>query len=144
VRPHLAFPTVEVRVADGQPDLGDAQSLAAFVASLVARVARAHDEGEPVELLPHRLIEENFWRAIRWGLAGELLDFARGEPIPARQRVEELIEWVIPAAEEIGAASYLAVPERNASERQIERYEDGATLAEIYAEQVGATERIGG
>ena len=144
VRPHLAFPTVEIRVCDGQPDLAEAQSLAAFGAALTARVARAYDEGAPVEPLPHRLIEENFWRAIRWGLSGELLDFERREPIPARQRIEELIEWVLPVAEEIGAAPYLAVPERNAAERQIERFEEGASLEEIYAEQVKATEKIGG
>ena len=90
VRPHLAFPTVEIRICDGQPEVAEAQSLAAFAASLVARVARAYDDGEPVEPLPHRLIEENFWRAIRWGLSGELIDFARGESIPARQRIEEL------------------------------------------------------
>jgi carboxylate-amine ligase len=144
VRPHLAFPTIEIRVCDGQPDLVEAQSLAAFGASLVARVARAFDEGRAVEPLPHRLIEENFWRAIRYGISGELLDFARGEAIPARQRLEELLEWVLPAAEEIGAAPYLAVPERNAAERQIERFQEGASLAEIYAEQVGVTERIGG
>ena len=144
VRPHLAFPTVEVRIADGQPDLGEAQSLAAFSASLVVRVARAYAEGRPVVPLPHRLIEENFWRAIRWGLSGELLDFERGAPIPARQRIEELIEWALPAAEEIGAAAYLAVPERNAAERQIERAEEGASLREIYAEQIRATEGIRG
>ena len=144
VRPHLAFPTVEIRICDGQPELAEAQSLAAFAAALTARVARAYDDGATVEPLPHRLIEENFWRAIRWGLPGELLDFARGEPIPARQRVEELIEWALSAAEEIGAASYLAVPERNAAERQIERFADGASFEEIYAEQVRATERIGG
>jgi glutamate---cysteine ligase / carboxylate-amine ligase len=144
VRPHLAFPTVEVRVCDGQPELGEAQALAAFAASLVARVARAYDEGAPVEPLPHRLIEENFWRAIRWGLSGELLDFERGEAIPARRRLEELVEWTLPAAEEIGAAQYLAIPERNAAERQIELFEGGASLGEIYAQQVRATETIGG
>ena len=144
VRPHLAFPTVEIRVCDGQPELAEAQSLAAFAASLTARVARAYDEGAPIDPLPHRLIEENFWRAIRWGLSGELLDFERGTPIPARQRIEELIEWVLPVAEEIGAAPYLAIPEQNAAERQIARFEDGATLEEIYAEQVRATETIGG
>jgi carboxylate-amine ligase len=144
VRPHLAFPTVEIRICDGQPELAEAQSLAALAASLVARVARAYDEGQPVEPLPHRLIEENFWRALRWGLPGELVDFARGESIPARQRLEELVEWVQPAAEEIGAAPYLAIPEQNAAERQIERFEEGASLEEVYAEQIGATETIGG
>jgi glutamate---cysteine ligase / carboxylate-amine ligase len=144
VRAHLAFPTIEVRICDGQPELQEAESLAAFAASLTARVARAYDEGNAIEPLAHRLIEENFWRAIRYGLPGELIDFDRGEPISARQRVEELMEWVLPAAEEIGAAPYLAVPERNAAERQIERFEEGATLEEIYAEQVRATEKIGG
>jgi carboxylate-amine ligase len=144
VRPHLAFPTVEIRVCDGQPELAEAQSLAALATSLVARVARALDDGEPIEPLPHRLIEENFWRAIRYGLSGELIDFARGEAIPARQRLDELVEWVQPVAEEIGAAPYLAVPGQNAAERQIERFEDGASLEEIYAEQVRATETIGG
>jgi carboxylate-amine ligase len=144
VRAHLGFPTVEIRICDGQPELQEAQSLAALGASLVARVARAYDEGEAVEPLPDRLIEENFWRAIRWGLSGELLDFAAREPRPARARIEQLIDWVLPVAEEIGAASFLAVPERNAAERQIERFEDGASLIEIYAEQVRATECISG
>ena len=144
VRPHLAFPTVEIRICDGQPEVAEAQGLAAFAAALTARVARAYDDGEPVVPLPHRYIEENFWRAIRWGLPGELIDFERGEAIPARQRLEELIEWAMPAAEEIGAAPYLSLPDRNAAERQIERFEDGASLEEIYAEQVKATEAIGG
>jgi glutamate---cysteine ligase / carboxylate-amine ligase len=144
VRPHFAFPTVEVRISDGQPELREAQALAAVTASLVVRVARAFDEGRPIEPLPNHLIEENFWRAIRYGLSGELIDFERGEPIPARQRIEELIEWVLPAAEEIGAAPHLAIPERNAAERQIERFEGGASLEEIYTEQVRATERISG
>ena len=144
VRPHLSFPTVEIRICDGQPELAEATALAAFATSLVARVARAYDDGQPVAPLAHRLIEENVWRAIRWGLPGELIDFDRGESIPARQRIEELFEWVQPAAEEIGAAPYLTLPQQNAAERQIERFEAGTSLEEIYAEQVRATETIGG
>ena len=142
VRPHLAYPTVEIRICDGQPDLGEAQSLAALCYALAARCLRAHDEGEPLPNQPHRMLEENMWRAIRWGLSGELLDFDRGEPMPARARIEALLEWVEPVAAEIGAAPFLAVPERNAAERQIARFEDGATLEEIYAEQVRASEPI--
>ena len=139
VRPHLNFPTVEIRICDAQPELAESQSLAALATSLAVRLARAYDDGEPVELHPHRLIEENTWRAIRYGLSGELIDLDRGDVVPARARIERLIEWVQPVAEEIGAASYLAVPEKNAAERQIARAEEGATLAEIYAEQVAAT-----
>ena len=144
VRPHLAYPTVEIRIADGQPDLAEAQSLAAFCYALAARCARAHDEGETLPSLPHRLLEENMWRAIRYGASGDLLDFERGEPIPARARFEQLLEWVAPVADEIGAAAHLAVPERNAAERQIARFAEGASLSEIYAEQVRAGEPIGG
>jgi glutamate---cysteine ligase / carboxylate-amine ligase len=141
VRPHLAFPTVEIRICDGQPDVAEAQGLAAFATALAARVARAHDEGEPLADLPPRLIEENFWRAIRYGLSGELIDLDRGDVVPARARLERLLEWAWPVAEEIGAAPWLAIPEQNAAERQIARADAGATLEEIYAEQVGATER---
>ena len=137
VRPHLAFPTVELRICDGQPEVGDAQALTALMVSLTARCARALDEGEPLALQPHRLIEENTWRAIRYGLSGELIDLERGDVVPARERLERLLEWVAPVADEIGAGPYLAIPERNAAERQIARFEEGATLEQIYAEQVG-------
>src|SRR5580765_5559941 len=68
VRPHLAYPTVEIRIMDAQPDLAESQSVAALAYALAARSARAHDEGEPLPDLPHRLLEENMWRAIRHGL----------------------------------------------------------------------------
>jgi carboxylate-amine ligase len=143
VRPHLAYPTVEIRICDAQPDLAEAQSLAALAYALAARCARAHDEGEALPDLPNRVLEENLWRAIRWGLPGELIDFERGEPVPARARLEQLIEWVAPVAEETGAAPYLAVPAANSAERQAARWQDGATLEQIYAMEGIAGERIG-
>ena len=143
VRPHLAFPTVEIRICDAQPDLGEAQSLAALSYSLAARIARALDEGEPVPLPPNRMIEENTWRAIRYGLSGELIDLQTLRVRPARAALEELVEWVLPVAEELGAAPFLAVPSANAAERQIARHTEGATMEQIYAEQVGAGERVG-
>ena len=144
VRPHLAFPTVEIRICDAQPLQDEAISLAAFAYSLTARLARALDEGEELLLPPHREIEENFWRAIRWGLAGELIDLRTHEVRPARAAIEDLIEWVQPVAEELGAAEYLAVPAANAAERQIARFEEGASLEEIYAEEVRPKEAVSG
>src|SRR5215218_6510346 len=106
VRPHLAFPTVEIRICDAQPLHEEAISLAAVAYSLTARLARAIDEGEPVLLPPHRLIEENFWRAIRYGLSGELIDLRTQRVRPTRAAIEELIEWVQPVAGELGTAEY--------------------------------------
>ena len=139
VRPHLAFPTVEIRICDAQPDLAEARSLAALAYSLAARVARALDEGEPVPDFPHRLIEENLWRAIRYGLSGDLIDLATGEVRPARAHIERLVEWVLPVAEELGCADHLVIPAANAAERQIARHAEGASLHEIYAEQRDAS-----
>ena len=144
VRPHLEFPTVEIRICDAQPDVAEAQSLAALAYAVAARLARAYDEGESIPEHAHRLIEENFWRATRFGLSGELIDLRTGDVRPARAAVEALIEWVLPVADEIGAAPYLAVPESNAAERQIARFEDGATLREIYAEHVLEKEPVRG
>jgi glutamate---cysteine ligase / carboxylate-amine ligase len=144
VRPHLAFPTVEIRICDGQPDLDEARALAALMYALAARIARAYDEGEIIPDRPHRWMEENFWRAIRWGLSGELIDLETFEVQPARAALERLIEWVLPVAEELGCSSYLAVPAANAAERQIARYAEGATLREIYAEQVSRREPVRG
>jgi carboxylate-amine ligase len=144
VRPHLAFPTVEIRICDAQPLQEEAISLAALSYALVARVARAIDEGEHLLVPTNREIEENFWRAIRSGLSGELIDLRTHEVRPARAALEELIEWMRPVAEELGAAEYLGIPAANAAERQIARFEERASLEEIYAEQVRRREPVSG
>ena len=91
VRPHLHVP-------DGRdPHLRRAarsrRGALARGAHLLARPRGSHarvDEGEPLPSWPHRLLEENLWRAIRQGLSGELIDLERGESIPARARLEQL------------------------------------------------------
>jgi carboxylate-amine ligase len=144
VRPHFAFPTIEIRVCDGQPDLGEARSLAALGYALTARIARALDEGEELPMPPPRLLEENLWRAIRFGLSGSLIDLGAGTVEPARDALERLVEWVLPVAEELGAAQFLGIPAVNVAERQIARFEEGATLREIYAEQIATREQVRG
>jgi glutamate---cysteine ligase / carboxylate-amine ligase len=139
VRPHLNFPTVEIRICDAQPTLADAEGLAAFAYALTARIARAVDEGEPLPQHPHRLIEENLWRAIRYGLSGELIDLERGDVLPARARLERLAEWMLPVADELGVTPWLVIPEQGPAERQIARVEEGATLEQVYREHVAET-----
>jgi carboxylate-amine ligase len=142
VRPHLAFPTVEIRICDAQPDLREAQSLAALAYALAARYARALDEGEPVTILPGKLLEENLWRAIRTGLSGGLIDLERGEVVPARARIEALVEWALPVAEELGAAQFIAVPDTNSAERQYARLEELGSHREVFLELVRPRERV--
>jgi glutamate---cysteine ligase / carboxylate-amine ligase len=145
VRPHLAFPTVELRICDGQPQLAEAQGLAALLYTVTARIARALDEGEALPSHPNHLLEENFWRAIRYGMSGELLDLSVFPAVrvrSARAALEELIEWTLPVAEELGAAAFLTVAATNPAERQIARYESGETLEAIYADEVLEPARV--
>jgi carboxylate-amine ligase len=133
-----------MRISDAQPLQEDAISLAALTYALTARVARAIDDGEPAFLPTNREIEENFWRAIRWGLSGEFINLRTYELRPTRAAIEELIDWVQPVVAELGIAEYLTVPAANAAERQIARDKEGASLREIYAEQVQPKEAVSG
>ena len=142
VRPHLAFPTIEVRICDAQPDLSVAQSLAALVHALAARFARAIDEGEPLPSLPHRLIEENLWRATRFGLSGGLIDFERREVVPARTRIQQLVDWVEPVAREIGASAFLDVPAADSAELQYARLAELGSHRAAFTELVRLPERV--
>jgi glutamate---cysteine ligase / carboxylate-amine ligase len=126
VRPHLAFPTVEVRICDAQPDLEEARGLVTLVHALCGRILRAVDEGERLPEPPPRLIEENLWRAIRYGLAGELIDLGTGRVRPAREAIAELADW---------AEAEIEIPAANSAERQIARHAEGETLRDIYAEE---------
>jgi carboxylate-amine ligase len=116
--------------------------LAAFGYALTARVTRALEEGEPLPEPPPRMIEENLWRAIRYGLSDTLLDPVTYEVRPARAELERVAEWIGPVADELGVQ--LVVPATNAAERQIARVEEGWSLEEIYAEQVHAAEVVSG
>jgi carboxylate-amine ligase len=137
IRPHFSFGTVEVRICDAQPTAGESDALAALIVACVAQAARDVDAGLPFTNLPRRLIEENMWRAIRYGLDGELLDLDRGEPYPAVDALERLLAWTAPARAELGIDVPLAAP--NAAQRQRARHQAGMSLPEVYAEIVAAT-----
>ena len=75
VRAHHAYGTIEVRVCDAQTTAGEADGLIELIVACVAQALREIDAGETPPHLPGRLIEENMWRAIRYGQDGRLLDF---------------------------------------------------------------------
>jgi carboxylate-amine ligase len=136
VRPHLAYPTVEIRICDAQPTAEEAVALSALIHALTARLARAIDDGEPIVNQPRRLLEENFWRAIRHGLDGELIDLEKKKVVSARQAVEDLVEYVMPVAEEIGTAPFIKIPERNSAQRQMALHAEGVPVFDIYRDIV--------
>jgi glutamate---cysteine ligase / carboxylate-amine ligase len=137
IRPHITFGTVEVRICDAQSTAAESEGLAALLVACVAQAARDDDEGVPCADLPGRLIEENVWRAIRYGQEGELLDLERGEPYPAADALGRLADWTAPARAELGLE--IALPELNGAQRQRRRIEAGATREEVFAAMVRET-----
>ena len=137
VRPHFAFGTVEVRICDIQPTATESDALAALIVACVAQAARDEDEGRPHEDLPRRLIEENFWRAIRFGMDGRLIDFDRLEDEPAPAALERLMAWTAPARAELGLDPQL--PALNGAQRQRRALDAGASMEEVYATSVQET-----
>ncbi|HEX8743872.1 MAG TPA: YbdK family carboxylate-amine ligase, partial [Thermoleophilaceae bacterium] len=97
VRPHHAFGTVELRICDAQTSAEDATALAGLAVACIAQAALDYDDGLLPEPPPGRLIEENFWRAIRYGLDGKLIDLERGEELPAAAVPDRLLAWTAPA-----------------------------------------------
>jgi glutamate---cysteine ligase / carboxylate-amine ligase len=137
VRPHFRFGTVEVRICDAQSTAQESDALAALMVACIAQAARDVDEEVPHEHLAPRLIEENMWRAIRFGLDGRLLDLERGEQYPAREAIERLASWTAPIRTELGIE--LAFPEHSGAQRQRRRIEAGGTREEVFAASVAET-----
>jgi carboxylate-amine ligase len=131
IRPHLAFGTVEVRICDAQTTAAESDALAALIVACVAQAARDIDEGVPFTDLPGRLIEENVWRAVRYGLDGDLLDLERLQPYPAAAAPERLLDWTAPVRAELGID--VALRSLNGAQRQRRMMETGMSLREIYA-----------
>ena len=137
IRPHIGFGTVEVRICDAQSTAAESEGLAGLIVACVAQAARDEDEGVPFEDLPARLIEENMWRAIRWGQDGRLIDLERREEYPAAQASARLAEWTAPVRAELGLE--IALPELNCAQRQRRMIEAGASREEVFAAMVRET-----
>jgi carboxylate-amine ligase len=133
VRPHHSFGTVEVRICDAQMTASESDELTALIVGCVRRAAAEIDAGEPVREIPGRLIEENMWRALRYGLDGRLLDLEADpiEEFSASEAVERLSDWT---------GMPTSLPELNGAQRQRRMIDAGATPAEVYAECVRETQ----
>jgi carboxylate-amine ligase len=137
VRPHFSFGTVEVRICDVQGTAQESDALASLIAACIAQAARDVDDGVPFDDPAPRLIEENMWRATRFGLDGRLIELADGEQYPARGAIERLAAWTAPIRGELGIE--LAFPERNGAQRQRQMIEAGASREEVFAASVAET-----
>jgi carboxylate-amine ligase len=139
VRPHHSFGTVEVRICDAQTRGEEATALAGLIVACVAQTALDLDERGVAgwEPLAGREIEENLWRAIRYGAGGKMVDFRAEEEVETRVVFERLLAWTEPARSSLGIEVELA--ERNGSERARAAFANGASLADVYRSVVADT-----
>jgi carboxylate-amine ligase len=138
VRPHFRFGTVELRICDAQSTAQESEALATLIVACIAQAMRDADEDVPFEHPAPRLIEENMWRATRFGLDGRLIDLERAQEYPARAVLERLAAWTEPMRAELGIS--FSFPERNGSQRQRAMIESGASREEVFAAAVAETQ----
>ncbi len=133
VRPHHDFGTIEVRICDAQPTAEENEALATLVVACVRRALEEIDAGETPPDQPHRLIEENLWRAIRFGQDGRLIDFdgPHAEEYDAAEAAERLAAWA--------GIDVPRFPPRNGAQRQRRMIDDGASPFEVFTAMVAET-----
>lgn len=107
LRLHPLHGTLELRAPDMPSTLRDTAAITAVFQALVAWLAARHDAGEKLPAVADVRIDENRWRALRHGLAGELADLDTGEPEWTRERIARLLDELDPVAERLGAAAEL-------------------------------------
>jgi len=108
-----------------------------MIVACIAQATRDLDEGVPFLDPAPRMIEENMWRAIRFGLDGRLIDLQHAAEYPAREVVDRLGAWTEPVRSELGID--LAFPERNGAQRQRRMIEAGAGREDVFAASVAET-----
>ena len=101
------------------------------------QAARDYDEGVPFAARRGRELEENFWRAIRFGLDGKLIDFQTKSEYPAAAALDRLLEWTSPVRAELGIEP--ALEPRNSTQELRARHQAGEGLHELFADVVEST-----
>jgi carboxylate-amine ligase len=139
VRPHPNLGTVETRVFDQSTRLEHTLSLAALVAAIAHRLCKLYDDEEPLVEYPTELVDDNKVRAALRGIDGRLVDFRRGEQVPAPEMALKLIELVSANADELGCREELEgikdlLDAGTGAHRQLRVYESSGDMHALVAE----------
>jgi carboxylate-amine ligase len=112
VRLHPFFDTIEFRICDAQSRVDDTIALAALMQAIVFKLQKLRRDNVTFRSYPRRLIDENRWRASRYGLDGKLIDFGRRCEVDERDLLHEMLEFIGPEIEELGNQAEIAHIER--------------------------------
>jgi carboxylate-amine ligase len=103
IRLHPIFNTLEVRVCDIPMRVDETICLAAIIQAVVVKLYKLHTKNQSYRTYRARLINENRWRASRYGINGKMIDFGKSEEVPTRDLVNELLEFIDDVVDELGS-----------------------------------------
>ena len=103
VRPHPFFPTLEFRVCDIPTRVDDTIAIAALFQAIVAKLSTLIEKNLGFRLYRRLLIQENKWRAVRYGLDGMMIDFGKQKEVPTRDLIHELLDFVDDVVDPLGS-----------------------------------------
>jgi glutamate---cysteine ligase / carboxylate-amine ligase len=137
VRPHHLYPTLEFRFLDVCTRVDEAVCIAAILQAIIAKLWKLRRDNMTFRVYPSDLIEENKWRAVRYGLDGQMIDFGKQVQAPARELVRELIAWFIDdVVDELGSRreveyAFRILEEGSSADRQMKVFEETGDLKAV-------------
>jgi len=112
IRLHPFFDTLEVRVCDAQSRVDDTLAIAALIQAVIAKLHKLQWQNMSFRIYRRRLIDENRWRASRYGIDGKLIDFGKETEVETRGLLNELLEFISTEVNELGSKNEMAHVER--------------------------------
>ena len=112
IRLHPVFDTLEVRVCDAQSRVDDTLAIAALIQAIIAKLFKLLRQNTTFRLYRRRLLDENRWRATRYGIDGMLIDFGHETEVETRKLINELLEFVSSEVKELGSEREMSHIER--------------------------------
>jgi carboxylate-amine ligase len=145
VRPNWTYPTLEFRICDVNTRVHEAVSVAAIFQAIIAKLWKLRRDNLTFRLYPQELIEENKWRAVRYGLDGNLIDFGKRREAPARELIHELIAWFLDdVVDELGSRkeveyAFKILAEGTSADRQLATFRETGDLKAVVDQLVRET-----
>ena len=127
-RPSEKFPTLEIRIPDMCTRIDETICLAALVQAIVAKLVQLRQANQSWRLYQNRLIDENKWRAVRYGIQGKMIDFGKNREVPVPDLIAEMLEWVDDVVDDLGSRAEVEyardiLRHGTSADRQLEAYE---------------------
>ncbi len=144
-RPNWNYPTLEFRICDVCTRVDEAVCVAAILQAIIAKCWKLRRDNMTFRVYSSDLIEENKWRAVRYGLDGKLIDFGKQRELPARELIRELLDWFIgDVVDELGSRkeveyAYRILEGGASADRQLATYKRTGDLKAVVDQLIQET-----